>query len=817
MTESLQDNKVATLKVDDSVSDEDDSDLENDGQELSLVINALQSSVDKTTIDPSHSPQSPTTHKDEEEKEPTSQQPTDDVTVLLEQPPSPIPQANYIEPTLEDISPPSPGTPPPPTMGTRRPSDDFGVDCNANLISVNSIDLKQILPNSLTPRQQEKADEPILRAIRHLFNNRFMKAKALFDKYAQFEPLHALGLGSMAFLKAIMTSDDRATKNAIQVLSTTYSLANAQIDVATKKNVGDSVVSYVSSYYQHIKYSRGSSSGSGLPSSPKPVTKRSIQEEGVDFLPNGVLRAHVIKAECCLQMAILQLLQENVMNYIKCGLNLRRAYVSYSMVWQEYKRMGQEHRDFIDRDTVSGIQFGIGTVHLILASLPQKILRVVSAFGWKADKHLGFALLKLCLEDRRIRSPMASLMLLAYYTVLTSLCPQVLSDEYTQPAIETLLDAQRTYPNSAFFLYFAGRTSRLARNLTLSTQSFMYAIEISKNEWAEVEVLHMCSYEIGFNHMMQQEWEEAANIFDMLYKERYWSPAIFRYLQGACLEMMGNRTEAILAFAQVPDLMGSKTSSTAMMENYVVRKVKALQASGYQDMDMTVCAMEYLCLYNAFDFMTPDQLQKCLEAVDKAHAYIVVAEQMELDIRTKELLPQTPAPKYYDQRGAILLIKSSIQNAMGRYRDSIIHLNWIIDHRDSIKIDRWIVPFAYWEAGVVSWGLDNKKRCKTFWETALKYSKYDFEYRLATRINLAMTKAHEQTAKKSGNPNDDDDEEETLDQPADFDGNNIRLNSTDNDHQSAETAQQHQSDHNNKVPTANEGLQDGESTRALSD
>jgi hypothetical protein len=36
------------------------------------------------------------------------------------------------------------------------------------------------------------------------------------------------------------------------------------------------------------------------------------------------------------------------------------------------------------------------------------------------------------------------------------------------------------------------------------------------------------------------------------------------------------------------------------------------------------------------------------------------------------------------------------------------------------------------EAGVVSWGLDNKKRCNTFWEAALKYSKYDFEYRLAT-------------------------------------------------------------------------------------
>lgn len=34
------------------------------------------------------------------------------------------------------------------------------------------------------------------------------------------------------------------------------------------------------------------------------------------------------------------------------------AYTSYSLVWQEYKRMGQQYNDFIDRDTVSGIQLG---------------------------------------------------------------------------------------------------------------------------------------------------------------------------------------------------------------------------------------------------------------------------------------------------------------------------------------------------------------------------------------------------------------------------------------------------------------------------
>ena len=34
------------------------------------------------------------------------------------------------------------------------------------------------------------------------------------------------------------------------------------------------------------------------------------------------------------------------------------AYTSYSLVWQEYKRMGQTFNDYIDQDTVSGIQFG---------------------------------------------------------------------------------------------------------------------------------------------------------------------------------------------------------------------------------------------------------------------------------------------------------------------------------------------------------------------------------------------------------------------------------------------------------------------------
>lgn len=196
--------------------------------------------------------------------------------------------------------------------------------------------------------------------------------------------------------------------------------------------------------------------------------------------------------------------------------------------------------------------------------------------------------------------------------------------------------------------------------------------------------------------MMLHNWEEAAKVFEMLYKERYWSPAIFRYLHGACLDMMGQRTEAIIAFAEIPELVGAKTSSIASMEQYVLRKVKSFQASGYQDLDMNLCALEYLCIFNAFEFMDNAQLEQSLAVADLALTRIVEAERTEYGIRTRELLPETPPPQYYDQRGTLLLIKAALQNAMGRYRDSIIHLNWIIDHKDQITTDKWIIPFAFW-------------------------------------------------------------------------------------------------------------------------
>ncbi|KAI9318047.1 hypothetical protein BX666DRAFT_1934279 [Dichotomocladium elegans] len=540
----------------------------------------------------------------------------------------------------------------------------------------------------------------------------------------------------MAFLKATMTSEESDQTMALDALSTTYDMANAQINAPkTAPNVGV----YFPGYYHYFGKKR---SNDKPPTSP--ASEHIAPPLPSPFPSNGILRAHVIKAESCLLTAVIQLLQESVMSYVKCGVNLRRAYVSYSFVWQQYKAMGESYKKYMDSDTVSGVQFGIGSLHLVMSALPGKLLKAISVLGWKPDKKLGFSLLNECAVNKRIRSPMATVMLLAYYSATTSFAPQILSDTYIKPAMETLLEAQQDYPNSAVYLFLAGRISRLGLDLPLSTRSFLYAADMTRNDWAEAPVSNACQYEIVLNHMITGNWEHAASSFESLCDQKYWSSAFCKYMQGACLEMLGKRPEAILAFAQVPSLVVKKMGDRmGEMDSYALRKVQAFQTSGYQDMDYYVPALEFMCIWNLFHYMDRLQLEQCHRAVNKALEAIQIEEQEQYDLRCQELAPESPPPDHFDQRATLLLIKSSIQNVAGLSEENTILLNWIVDHKECFVSDSWVVPFALWEAGVTAWQIDNKNRSRYLWEMALGHSKYDFEYRLAVRLSLVLARAEE--------------------------------------------------------------------------
>ncbi|KAI9497667.1 hypothetical protein BDB00DRAFT_803535 [Zychaea mexicana] len=649
------------------------------------------------------------------------------------EPPGPTPPPKNTN-MADYLTPPTPGVLPMADPNYRRQLEEDERQEQAsqsNTFTPVNIDLKRVKANTLSPREQEAADETMAQGISALFNNKFSHAKGIFESHAHEDVLHSLGLGSMAFLKAITSANPRDAEVAIASLTETYQFAQAQIEAAqAKKPLKDTV--------SHMFTNLMGSNTTGLPTNTRPLSQDQLKQRPT-FMPNGALRAHIIKAECGLLMSMVHMSQETVLGYLKMGLNLRRAYSSYSLVWQEYKRMGQDFHKYIDENTVSAIQFGIGSVHLLLSSLPPKILKIVSAFGWNADKHLGFALLKLCLEGRRIRAPLASMMLLSYYVILTSHAPLILNRELMQPAVDCLLDAQKTHPSSAFFLYFAGRVSRLTRSISLSTQSFDYTSDVSKGEWAEVSMGLLASYEIAFNSAMELQWEDAAQQLEALIPT-HTKPAFIKYFYGVCMEMMGNRSEAILAFAEAPKLVSGNGSQ---LEQFIISRVNFFERSGYQDLDFVLPALEILLLWNSLANMSDEALEVCLDKVDETLNRIYDREKREYEIRTVEIAPNIAPPDYYDQRATLLLIKSSILNALSRGREAIPHLNWILDNRKRILHTKWIVPFAYWESGVTCWCMEEHGRARSLWEAALSFSGYPLEYRLAIRLNLAITHAND--------------------------------------------------------------------------
>jgi hypothetical protein len=164
-TESLSETEVAVLRVDEEMEEPDTvsvstrSSLSSDDSnqtnplELGLVLNALQ-----TTLVPP-------------EDKLSEKCPSDDQTCYSESSPTSGTFAQQVE---ED-----------PTQ-FKKTLETFEIQRtgghSANLIVIDKFDPKSIKINTLTPREQERADEPVLRAIHHLFNNRFMKAKRIFEQ-----------------------------------------------------------------------------------------------------------------------------------------------------------------------------------------------------------------------------------------------------------------------------------------------------------------------------------------------------------------------------------------------------------------------------------------------------------------------------------------------------------------------------------------------------------------------------------------------------------------------------------------------------------
>ncbi|KAF9918077.1 tetratricopeptide repeat domain 39A [Linnemannia zychae] len=599
--------------------------------------------------------------------------------------------------------------------------DDDGVSSSSSSASNASV---KVQANMLSAREQEAVDQGMLDGVQIFFENQFVEAQRIFATQDQVNPVYALGSGALAFMKACMTFNESDIQAATRLLQHAEALCNAQIHAAPKKTVPlmTSVSKLVSSGWSYFGYKDTSKSKNSSPTGTPPSPPK--------YMTNGEIRARVIRAESLLLTSLILLLQESIMSYLKAGLNLRKGYKSYENVWLELKAMGEEVNDLVDKNTLGGIQFGLGTINIVLAMMPAKILRIISSFGYTGDKAFGFDLISKCISGKGIRSPLGSLMFLSYYTILAGFAPSVLGEVNIPIADKILKEALKDYRESAFFLYFEGRNSRLKGDLKASTDAFELASSKATIEWGS-ELQRLCDYELGLNCAMALQWTDAIVYFERLVRESYWSKAFFLYFKAASLEAAGHKKEALPIYQSIPGLVNRKFGGrTILVEQYVTRKVKLFELNGYEETNLP--ALEILLIWNAFASMNREDLQTSLAQVDAQ-------------------ISKKRGSNSLDSLAVLKTIKGAILHQLGQHKEGAECLNWVIDlPAGKIMEEKWVVPFACWEAGVGSWMEDSLllgdrrwMRAKAFWDKAQGFSGYEFEFRLSIRIHAAMMRINE--------------------------------------------------------------------------
>ncbi|XP_076054948.1 tetratricopeptide repeat protein 39C-like [Oratosquilla oratoria] len=383
-----------------------------------------------------------------------------------------------------------------------------------------------------------------------------------------------------------------------------------------------------------------------------------------------------------------------------------KGFLSHNQKQHNKKKLSS---DVVSR-LMASVSFGYGLFQLCMSLLPPSLLRLVHVLGLQGDRLAGLSALMFTRKSHDMRAPLATLALLWYHTIVRPFF--ALDGTKVRAGVEAahllLQEAQQNYANSALFLFFMGRVSRLQGDIGGALASYRGALQASPQRELQLLALH----EVAWCHLLQLNWTNAYTAFANLKKESRWSKSFYAYLAAVCLGASGNIEECAKQMAEVPSLVRRANHS---LEVFLLRR--AIKSRG------SVLTRDY-CLLRAYELL---YLWNALPSCSSQHHLNIVLECDQM-----ELLPEN--------RGLHCLILAAVNDTLGSHQDSLRYF------RDSIKYgvenpDEICVPaFASYELGLLLSAnpetLDEGK--KLLEEARDNYHGYDFENRLNVRIHAAL-------------------------------------------------------------------------------
>ncbi|XP_069482154.1 tetratricopeptide repeat protein 39B isoform X2 [Ambystoma mexicanum] len=540
----------------------------------------------------------------------------------------------------------------------------------------------------------KSALEECTMALNLFLNNKFSEALALLRPWAKDSMYHALGYSTIIVMQAAMTFEQQDIQMGISTMK-------EALHTCQRFRKRNTVVESLSSL---------------------------VSKQSADQLTEEEMHAELCYAECLLQKAALTFVQdENMINFIKGGLKIRTSYQIYKECQQVQQMTPASKRS---NDTFEqyegGVKLGIGAFNLMLSLLPGRILRLLEFIGFSGNRELGLSQLREGAYGLSLRAVLCVLTLLMYHTYISLILG---TGEANLQEAEALIEPYlQKFPNGSIILFYSARISILKGAFEKAQLIFQQCIE-SQKEWKQIH--HLCYWELMWCNSFQQDWLQAYRYADLLCKESRWSKAIYMYQKAAILSMLSEEDLKTTGenvgdlFRQVEGLKQKIAGKSIPTEKFAIRKSRRYSAAN--PVKLVLPALEMMYLWNGFTIVgkRPDLTESLLVMIEK--------EETALQNENK------PTEYHADDQCLVQLLKGLCLKHLGRLLQAELCFNQVIQSEKRIKYDHYLVPFTWYELGLLHKQQGDLDKAIKYIETAkINYKDYSMESRLHFRIHAAL-------------------------------------------------------------------------------
>ncbi|KAL1925247.1 uncharacterized protein VTP21DRAFT_130 [Calcarisporiella thermophila] len=391
--------------------------------------------------------------------------------------------------------------------------------------------------------------------------------------------------------------------------------------------------------------------------------------------------------------------------------------------------------NIIDSNVIDGVSFGVGLFSLLFSILPEKVHRILSTFGFNGDRETGLSQLHSVSRSDGIHSPLASLILLTYYTAIaafSSYLPRGIRFEDCESILRTV---KARYPNGRLWMLMEGKELRLKRNIPGALAVFEGAMQ-RKNE-KEVGKLQQLDalfyYEIGWCQILSGEYAKAAAAFETLSQKNKWSAVFYQFIIALCYLEAGDAARAAEYLNSIPTAKSKRFGGRPIpAEQYVQRKLKYYTAKA-QELRPAEPALTEDTLRSVVTISPLLELSYFNNGFSHMSDELLTRHRTALESTQEEGTPDDVAVRH--------LLLASIYRCQKAYDDASRHLDQLMQMDALVVGDRYVFPNAAYELAVIALERGEREEATALLQKVLDsgaWGEYDFESRNGLRTKMAL-------------------------------------------------------------------------------